>query len=416
MTQAQLAGKNLSRAFISQIETGRFEPSLATLEILAQRLGKPVAYFLGGLDESSENRYSNLQHVMSTLHSLEERLNSSTASTIRQELHRIQGEYPALPESLEGHIVRLVALTHVYSEEYDAAIERLGEASRVFQDRRDDYGLAKTYNALGSAYLLRGEAGTAVHYFQLALDLVDRVQPIDTQLKIRLLYNAGTAYLKLKNYVAALQVLLEALALSVAISYFEVFGDIRMMLGVTYRYLGDLDKAEKEYQKALLFYIAIENDDRVARSHVNLGILSSHKGRYENALAHFRRAAKLFQRLGKSHNLGNVYGEMGRVYFMLSRFDEASSYLQSAINLMVSDDQEKARIRLFLARSLAQLAKASEAIKNLELALQTAEVMHDESLIVDVHSELGRLLMSLGQHEAAARHLAAALDLAKRAQ
>ena len=46
MTQRQLAGEQITRNMLSQIEHGTARPSMATLQYLAARLGKPVGYFL----------------------------------------------------------------------------------------------------------------------------------------------------------------------------------------------------------------------------------------------------------------------------------------------------------------------------------------------------------------------------------
>src|SRR5579885_3287283 len=48
MTLAELAGGDMSISLVSKIERGRVRPSLATLELLAARLGVPTAELLGG--------------------------------------------------------------------------------------------------------------------------------------------------------------------------------------------------------------------------------------------------------------------------------------------------------------------------------------------------------------------------------
>lgn len=47
LSQSQLCRDVVSRNMLSQIESGTAKPSLSTLEILAQRLGKPVGWFFG---------------------------------------------------------------------------------------------------------------------------------------------------------------------------------------------------------------------------------------------------------------------------------------------------------------------------------------------------------------------------------
>lgn len=46
LSQRQLCGDTITRNMLSQIENGAARPSMATLQYLARRLGKPVSYFL----------------------------------------------------------------------------------------------------------------------------------------------------------------------------------------------------------------------------------------------------------------------------------------------------------------------------------------------------------------------------------
>ena len=47
LTQRELCGERITRNMLSQIENGAARPSMATLQYLADALGKPVSYFLG---------------------------------------------------------------------------------------------------------------------------------------------------------------------------------------------------------------------------------------------------------------------------------------------------------------------------------------------------------------------------------
>ena len=46
LTQAELAGKEFTKSFISQVETGKTAPSIETLAVLADRLGHPIEWFV----------------------------------------------------------------------------------------------------------------------------------------------------------------------------------------------------------------------------------------------------------------------------------------------------------------------------------------------------------------------------------
>ena len=56
MTQAELAGDEITRNMLSLIENGNAEPSLGTLRYLAHRLSLPVSYFLSDDRDAFTNR------------------------------------------------------------------------------------------------------------------------------------------------------------------------------------------------------------------------------------------------------------------------------------------------------------------------------------------------------------------------
>ena len=56
MSQRQLCGDRITRNMLSQIENGSASPSLQTLQMLAQRLHRPVGYFFGEEAAEPENR------------------------------------------------------------------------------------------------------------------------------------------------------------------------------------------------------------------------------------------------------------------------------------------------------------------------------------------------------------------------
>src|SRR2546422_43164 len=54
LTQEQLAGSDLTKSYISEVERGRRIPRLITLKVLARRLDRPLSHFLDGVPEDLE--------------------------------------------------------------------------------------------------------------------------------------------------------------------------------------------------------------------------------------------------------------------------------------------------------------------------------------------------------------------------
>src|SRR5207249_31620 len=53
LSLAGVAGKDFSRSFLNQVELGRTRPSTRTLQIIAERLHRPIEYFLQDPDDST---------------------------------------------------------------------------------------------------------------------------------------------------------------------------------------------------------------------------------------------------------------------------------------------------------------------------------------------------------------------------
>src|SRR5260221_12541184 len=56
LSQAQLAGDELTKGFISQIEPGLVRPSIPSLQHIASRLGRPLDYFIAAEPLTSTKR------------------------------------------------------------------------------------------------------------------------------------------------------------------------------------------------------------------------------------------------------------------------------------------------------------------------------------------------------------------------
>lgn len=161
--------------------------------------------------------------------------------------------------------------------------------------------------------------------------------------------------------------------------------EINKELGECYLFMGDFDKAETYYQKAVavapeeaegylgLATVAVQKGElETAALHytksaelkqfdkplAGLGLIEMEKGLHDEALAHFMRALEL--------NPGNMIAINGLVQegYFLDRLEEIIPYLRAAIEL---DDAEP--VRYTLAGCLTALGRDEEAKAELEALL-----------------------------------------------
>src|SRR2546423_11048040 len=68
LSLADLARGQLTRAAIHLVETGKMRPSMRTLQLIAQRTGRPVSFFIDGPQGSAAQRAARdeLSHLVDT--------------------------------------------------------------------------------------------------------------------------------------------------------------------------------------------------------------------------------------------------------------------------------------------------------------------------------------------------------------
>ena len=115
LSQRQLCGDTITRNMLSQIEHGTAKPSMATLKILAERLGKPMSYFL-----EEEAAVSPNQAVME-----------------RAQWAWDAGEYAGIPEILAAY----QSPDPIFDREYDLlmTLARLNMAEKALAEGRLPY-------------------------------------------------------------------------------------------------------------------------------------------------------------------------------------------------------------------------------------------------------------------------------------
>lgn len=161
--------------------------------------------------------------------------------------------------------------------------------------------------------------------------------------------------------------------------------EINKELGECYLFMGDFDKAETYYQKAIaaapeeadghmgMATVAVQKGDLdTACAHytlaadlkpfdkplTGLGLVEMERGKHEEAFAYFKRALDI--------NPGNMVAINGLVQegYFLNHLEDIIPYLQAAIEL---DDAEP--VRYTLAGCLTALGRDEEAKKELETLL-----------------------------------------------
>lgn len=169
-TQAELGTPEFSKAYISQIESGRITPSLATLSVLASKLGTSLEQLLPQGDQS--HREQDLERLWRAAERLQEHGEQATALELVEQAARLSASSQDPRLRGEGHLRYAIALWE--SGQTPQALDDCEDAIEAFGGAGDSQLLGRAYNLAGLIYRDLGEWAAARRYFLRALRLYPR--------------------------------------------------------------------------------------------------------------------------------------------------------------------------------------------------------------------------------------------------
>ena len=163
ITQEQLAGHELTKSYVSQVELGRIHPSRKALDIIAKRLGKPLGYFLDNDDDRrTVDVLIQASQALVHTHRLEEALiGLKEARVLAERIGR---------DDMLAQIEAIMGRVDMARQDYEAAMRHLTSAWTRLHSGDDTAQIIDVTAALGEAAQAAGLFHEAVRYFNYSLD------------------------------------------------------------------------------------------------------------------------------------------------------------------------------------------------------------------------------------------------------
>jgi tetratricopeptide (TPR) repeat protein len=363
MSQAQLAGDELTKGFISQVESGLVRPSVRSLQIIAMRLAKSLDYFLGDAPLAAEKRLAF--HRLAA----EAAAERHDWDVVRVEVESGLACAPAKRE--RAALLRLLAQADLSMSAREPAFDRINEALLLLDPAADAAEVARLQHLRGIAYGQLNQYLAAAEALEQARDTMERHEVNDPRLRARILVALGTAYRRLNRSTKAMQTYSSALDLASASSELRVAAQGYMGVAVALYDAGELDAAINNYRRALDLF------ERVEDRSFELSVLHS------LATIHFERGATAEAR------------ELGQRSMALAK--------------MTGDTRVEATAQVILARILLSDGEAEASLELAKTAEKTLAV--DRVQRADALRVMGAAHDALGAHAASDRAYKKSIEL-----
>lgn len=326
LTQAELAGSDFTKGFISLVETGRTRVSLRAAEIFAQRLGVPVSDLVRTDDAVAADVDLALVRAEAEMVAG----NFTGASQLATELEqRAAGRVRARVQRLRGRALSLLGRPR-------DSLSPLDQALRDFRANGDRDMVARTLFDLARVHAQLEEHGEALNLALQCEHAINEAAIVDRSFELEVL-----------SFLAGVFVT-----------------------------VGDMGAADLRTERTRALAEDVADPRSVAGLYYNLAVTRQRQGDNEAALAYARRSLAAYEQIGDARAIASTWNTIGWVYIKRGQLARASEALSTADSLAANNRDGRLAAYVLQNRAELELAKGN-ATAALELAAQS--IAHPEA-------------------------------------
>ena len=397
LTQHDLAAPDYTHAYVSQIESGRRDPSPAALQHFARKLGIGVEELETGRPPDLEDR-------------LELELQEARRDAAAGQIERARSAY----ESAQKQAGRYALPRHVSKALVGRALcaelsGRLEDAVALYEDAEkilDGQAPTTKVDALAGrtrCLQMLGDTRTSVYLLEQALESLERQKLTDPGALMRLHTSLVAAYFERGAYERAYASAEEALALAPKTDDPERLASMHLNVARVLLDQGRTDDAHDSLRRAEELFRELDMKSHIAGCHHSRGYILNREGKLDEAESELEKALAVFRTLEMPLREARSTIELARVKRIRDDIDGAEKMLERALELLGEMDAievAEARRELAMCRKDADPASAEELLRS---AAELFERSEERSEFAATRRLLGDLLLERGDVEAAAQ-------------
>jgi len=407
LTQAQLAGQELTKSFISLMERDLTQPSVKSLVRVASSLGVSIDSLLGSAEHVPDQAAGGLLTL--------------SADAIRRRNFAAASQLLAAANFLSRTYGLEEPAREVLLQEAQIALEARGdakpwaklvEAKEASERVNDPWRTGRALVLMGWAKLRQREFTQAASLLQESLVMLRRAKAGRDPARIEALIALGSTLVYLGEFSSAIQRYEEAANSQVAQRDPALRGRALWGLGFAHRKKGKYEVAAHFLLKAKDAFESAEELPDLVRVLHNLGQVLYEQAKHKDALEHFHHALRVMDNLKMEVARAATLTEIGRTHLALDDLEEAQHFAQSAFQAagQAGDPVEIAEAQVVLARVYYRQKDSPSAIKLLKDALTAFRERGMQAKTVETAKELALLLREHGAGDEAADYLTVALE------
>ena len=373
LSLAAVAQKDFSRAFLNQIELGRARPSTRTLLIIAERLRRPVEYFLQDPQVSTTALELRLAEAATRIR----RGDGERARDLMMELLA----RPQIAPDLRTRAQLVLAEALLKVRQIPEAIEVLQLAIKSAEASGWRAMAVELYDRLGSAYYLQRHPHEAGRWWDKAMSAYEDAELTDPLLRARILGHRANLHFVAGQPREAIAGYQSAIAAAEDVLDMQALGGIYEGLAMSFQKVGDLGRALEYAQRSLRLFETLRDVRMSAQLRNNMAEILLSQGRAEEAEGLFLDGAEQLRHVGDHDLLPHLLA--GAAEAALNRKDTplALSRITAALRAAESSADATASLAAerVAGRVTAAVGQGAQARAHFERALELAAALGSTS-------------------------------------
>lgn len=390
LSLAAVTQTDFSRAFLNQIELGRARPSTRTLQIIAERLRRPIEYFLQDPQVSNTALELRLAEAATRVR----RGDGERARDLMRELLA----RPQIAPELRTRAQLILGEALLKLRAFVDAIAVLREAIKTAEASGWTGMAVELYDRMGTVYYQQRRPHEAGRWWDKAITAYEDAKLTDPLLKARILgHRANLHYVagQPREAIAGYQ---SAIAAAEHVLDMPALGGIYEGLAMSFKKVGDLSRALEYAQRSLRVFDTLHDVRLSAQLRNNMAEILLGQGRAEAAETLYLEGAEQLHSVGDCDLLPHLLA--GAAEAALERHDAplAVSRVAAALKAAQASTDQTAQL---VAERVAGRVKAATgdgvaAGRHFERALQLAASIDSASDMSRVAFDYARVLEDLG--------------------
>lgn len=359
VNQAALEGVNMTRAFISMMESGKRNVSKASSKHLAERFNEIAKRISVNL--SLDDEYFSRQPEEDARYYIENELKNENNHKKLEELIEVGKKYNL--DDLLATVYKLDGEKYFEEREYTKAFESFSYALGKYKELKDESSQVYTYNILGNCKARKNEQVESIFYYKQAIFYAKETN--NDRYFYRASANLAMSYFYSGNYEKCIMIIDESITKNSEKVEYNILTDARIIKANSLYYLGRPDESINEYLN-LIEENKDKNDVLLAYSYNNIGEYYYNIGKYQESLHYVSEAQRLKNKVSKD-TLANTLNVKAKVFFKQGLYDESIMIFELAITMAEQYKRfdmlfENYRDLVKLYESRGELSKIEEAM------------------------------------------------------